>query len=174
MAKSFNIERETIGQVFIEPKNLFETPRFQHPYSWEEGEIEEFWETVFTAEPVFLGTIIFNNRRRDDENVVEIIDGQQRYLTIQILAAVIRDICQKLRREFSDDDFDHIAQGITASLLGKPDKWNPKKYDYYLTPGESIRAFFLEHIQKSEAESELTLHLSSRKIQKKRELRMLI
>lgn len=149
MGKILSVEPKTIGEVFIEPKHFFEIPRFQRPYSWEEGNIEEFWDTIFASEPVFLGTIILNNKRLDDDDVVEIIDGQQRYLTIQILGAVMRDMCYVLEQEFEDSEFSDIGKGIAQSLIGKPDKWNNSKLDYYLTPGESIKPFFTKHIQSS-------------------------
>lgn len=160
MGKITSIDPKTIGEVFIEPKHFFEIPRFQRPYSWEEGNIEEFWETIFSPEPVFLGTIILNDRRKKDEGIVEIIDGQQRYLTIQILGAVIRDTCKKLETEYKDPEFGKLAKGVTQSLIGKPDKWDDSKLDNYLTPGESIKSFFLDYIQSTDGNKQIDETLS--------------
>lgn len=164
MPKHFDVKPETIKKVFIEPKHFFEIPRFQRPYSWEEGNIEEFWETIFkSAEPVFLGTIILNIDRLDTEDVVEIIDGQQRYLTIHVLGAVVRDTCRELQKEFDDTDFDSLARGVTQSIIGKPDKWDNSKFDNYLTPGDSIKPFFRDYIQSFDGPSRIDSELKVKK-----------
>lgn len=155
MSTHFDVKPSTIGDAFLEPKHFFEIPRFQRPYSWEEGNIEEFWDTIFSVEPVFLGTVIFNKRRLDKEKVIEIIDGQQRYLTIHILGAVLRDTCRSLEKEFSDADFEDLAHGTAQSIVGKPDKWNKTKFYNYLTPGESIKDFFNDYVQAFDSEKRI-------------------
>lgn len=163
MSTYFDVKPSTLGDVFLEPKHFFEIPRFQRPYSWEEGEIEEFWDTIFSAEPVFLGTVIFNKKRFDKERVIEIIDGQQRYLTIHILGAVLRDTCRRLKVEFSDTEFDDLAHGTAQSIVGKPDKWDKTKFDNYLTPGEGIKEFFGEYVQSFESDKRIDETLKVRK-----------
>jgi uncharacterized protein with ParB-like and HNH nuclease domain len=158
----FEVVKKEIGDVYIEPRFTYEIPRFQRNYSWEEKNVAEFWETLFSPESVFLGTIIFNNRRKD-ESVLEIIDGQQRYLTIQILAAVIRDTCMRLQAEFQDDEFVSIARGVTKLLIGRQDTFQQDKFEYYLTPGESIRKFFREYIQEFGSEKRIDETLKTKK-----------
>lgn len=152
MAKLFDVNKATIRGVFIEPKCRYEIPRFQRQYSWVEQNIEEFWETLCGKDPVFLGTVIFNNRKKDDQNIVEIIDGQQRYLTIQILGAVIRDYLLNLTSEYKDDEsLEKIAKGINRKLIGSlgayEDAFTDDSFVNYLIPGDSIRNFFSEYIQ---------------------------
>lgn len=163
MSTYFEVKPSTLGDVFLEPKHLFEIPRFQRPYSWEEGNIEEFWETIFSVEPVFLGTVIFNKRRLDSERVIEIIDGQQRYLTIHILGAVLRDTCRSLKAEFEDADFDDLAHGTAQSIVGRPDKWDKTKFYNYLTPSESVKDFFQEYIQAFEGDKRIDETLKVKK-----------
>ena len=42
------------------------------------------------TEEFFAGSIVLNNQRLSNDNVIEIIDGQQRMITSTILLAAIR------------------------------------------------------------------------------------
>ncbi|HCQ12596.1 DUF262 domain-containing protein, partial [Flavobacterium sp.] len=143
----FLVERKTIGDVYIQPKNKFRIPRFQRQYTWEENQIEEFWETIVSKDPVFIGTIILDISEKDNENIVEIIDGQQRYLTIQILGAVIRNVILIQGKLSTDEKFEKKAKGINTRIIGTPNVDDDELYDDYLIPGDSIKDFFKKYIQ---------------------------
>ena len=148
MSKSnFGVVRSTIGEVYLKPKHKFKIPRFQRQYTWEEKQIEEFWETINSENPVFLGTVIFDVRDKEDGNIIEIIDGQQRYLTIQILGSVIRNIILAEGKKNKDDKYKKKAQGINTRIIGSPDDDDDDKYHDYLIAGDSIKVFFKKHIQ---------------------------
>jgi uncharacterized protein with ParB-like and HNH nuclease domain len=162
MPQYFDVVKKEIGEVYIEPQYLYEIPRFQRNYAWEESNVQEFWETIFSQEPVFLGTIIFNNRRKD-QGVLEIIDGQQRYLTIQILAAVIRDTCLRLQEEYGDNDFHSIAKGVTRQLIGKQDLYDEGLFEFYLKTGDSLAEFFRDYIQEFDSFKRIGLGTRTKK-----------
>ncbi len=147
MSTSNFVVKATINDVYIKPKNKFRIPRFQRQYTWEEKQIEEFWETINSVTPVFLGTIIFDVKELDKGNIIEIIDGQQRYLTIQILGAVIRDVLLKKGKDEKVNDHKNKANGFNKLFLGTPDDFDESKFDNFLIPGDSIKTFFEEHIQ---------------------------
>lgn len=149
MSTSNFVVKSTINDVYLKPKNKFKIPRFQRQYTWEEKEIEEFWETIISEEPVFIGTIIFDVKEKEDYNIIEIIDGQQRYLTIQILGAVIRDILLEEGKVSTDSKYLQKAKGINTRIIGSPDVDDDDKYDDYLIPGDSIKDFFKKHIQNN-------------------------
>ena len=59
-------------------------PNYQRIYCWENKQIEMLWEsltTIKTGSPYHLGTIILQNR----EGKYEIVDGQQRLVTISLI-----------------------------------------------------------------------------------------
>jgi hypothetical protein len=148
MSTSNFVIKATIGEVYIKPKNNFRIPRFQRQYTWEEKQITEFWETINSELPVFLGTVIFNVKE-SDKNIIEIIDGQQRYLTIQILGAVIRDILINKGINEKVQDYKNKADGFNKIFLGTQDDFDQNKFHNFLIPGDSIRVFFEKHIQNN-------------------------
>lgn len=147
MSTSNFVVKSTINDVYIKPKNKFKIPRFQRQYTWDEKEIEEFWDTINSEEAVFLGTIIFDVKERDENNIIEIVDGQQRYLTIQILGAVVRDIILEKGKNENVKDYKTKANGFNKILIGTPDDFDEEKFDNFLIPGDSIKNFFKKHIQ---------------------------
>lgn len=149
---NFEVTKKSIGELFFEPQIIFKIPRFQRQYSWEEKNIEEFWNTLHSNDSVFLGTLILNTKNAITKKFVEIIDGQQRYLTIQIFAAVIRNICLELAKSKNDKKFLQVAKGIQKTLIGKEDRYDEEKYTNYLITGESISKFFRIYIQDFERE----------------------
>lgn len=67
-------------------------PLFQRGYVWEDEEIEEFWEDLILGDIQFLGSIILNDKKYNNvtkEGVLEIVDGQQRTISLLVLLAVV-------------------------------------------------------------------------------------
>lgn len=78
----------------------FQIPRYQRDYSWDDSQLEDLWrdlETVHgTNKPHFMGTVLVrrsdidgNETSRRRQTVYDIIDGQQRITTLQILLHVL-------------------------------------------------------------------------------------
>lgn len=98
--------KQILGSI-LAPNIRFLAPLFQRPYVWQRDENwRPLWEAVRDAaehrlgpaqqgRPYFLGAIVLSNAQAPTLalGVFEIIDGQQRLTTLQILLAVIRDIC---------------------------------------------------------------------------------
>jgi len=93
---AFEARDYPIGDVLFSTMK-FRIPRFQRPYAWGEDQLEDFWNDLLVADgPPFLGSFILNHESVEESGFVEVIDGQQRMLTITILMAVIRDLAQEL------------------------------------------------------------------------------
>lgn len=100
----------TVSNLFSTPFH-FSVPCYQRPYSWTVAEAGQLLEDVVTAAGVdggmvpvepdyFLGAILLldsaggdlpKSREREPRQF-EIVDGQQRLVTLAILAAVLRDL----------------------------------------------------------------------------------
>ena len=68
--------------------STFRVPIFQREYSWLEDEVTEFWRDLQGAQgedPYFLGLVILT----EEDGRKQIVDGQQRILTLTLLAAAI-------------------------------------------------------------------------------------
>lgn len=133
---NFEASNKTVKEVLF-ANNKFKVPRYQRPYAWEEDQVAEFWGDLTTnKEPYFLGSLIFNYEEHSETGFIDIIDGQQRLLTITIFSAVLRDIAKNIDIKFSEliqrkhiviEDFEGEACPI-------------------IQPGDSIRSFFEENI----------------------------
>ncbi len=94
---NFDPDKKRIEDIFEGSLQLV-IPRYQRTYSWPKEKAEEFYgdfiEESEKAEDnlAFLGTILF---AISDDGSLEVIDGQQRLITITLFLAALRDILHK-------------------------------------------------------------------------------
>ena len=68
--------------------STFEVPPYQREYSWREDEVREFFEDIqrsLDSDSYFLGLIILT----DEDGRKKIVDGQQRVVTLTLLASAL-------------------------------------------------------------------------------------
>lgn len=96
-----NIDQKSIRELLTNKRTDFLIPDYQRPYAWGEDECATLWDDLFTFafpnddcdqfdanDEYFLGPIVtFKNQ--DDQ--LEIIDGQQRLTTIMLLLRAFYD-----------------------------------------------------------------------------------
>ena len=116
--------------------SYFHIPRFQRPYSWDDENINDFWNDLITNkdDEYFIGSMVVYKKSKQQFGVV---DGQQRLTTITILLCVLRDEFGKLR-------CDDLAQGL-HQLIERKDRDNKSEY---VIKTETSFPYFQEHIQK--------------------------
>lgn len=95
---AFTTENRKVSDIF-QRSAIYRVPRYQRDYVWKEVNWKELWiDLQFTLENEneiqwshFLGTIVLNKSNNSESGleVYEIIDGQQRLLTLYILMIVI-------------------------------------------------------------------------------------
>lgn len=67
---------------------MFEVPQFQREYSWAQDEVTDFWNDLrgsLDADSYFLGLVILTDRPKRKF----VVDGQQRLITLTLLATAI-------------------------------------------------------------------------------------
>lgn len=76
----------TVAELFGDKQVHFAIPDYQRGYAWEKKQLDEFWEDIsFSDEKKhFFGTLILE-KDRDLNDLYQVIDGQQRLLTLEIL-----------------------------------------------------------------------------------------
>ncbi len=77
--------------------SIFEVPPYQREYSWREEEVKEFFEDIqrsLDKNSYFLGLIILT----DEDGRKKIVDGQQRMVTLTLLASALYHEAQRLSR----------------------------------------------------------------------------
>ena len=135
----------SVYELFNGEKCTYQVPIYQRNYAWEKDEIEALVNDVYDAfkknqNTYYIGTLV--SYRRDD-NVFEVIDGQQRLTTIRIILSVMRikpnnKLTYRARRK-SDR---------TLELLDTLDKYVEDK-DSGIENGRKYAEEALEHILKS-------------------------
>ncbi len=104
--KTFDPKNKNLIEIFFE-NNRYEVPRFQREYAWGMEQIKELWQDIESVskedkDSIFFGNFIFLNDS-NHENVLSIIDGQQRLTTLQLLLIAIRTRAKTLTSKRNDN-----------------------------------------------------------------------
>lgn len=96
-----NASANTAGSLLS--NTTFEIPKFQREYSWGDDEVKEFWTDLslnLRSETYFLGLIILTDNEEDaeEDDRKYVVDGQQRLITLTLLANAIYHEAEKLDR----------------------------------------------------------------------------
>lgn len=115
---------------------FFKIPRFQRAYSWEEDEVESFWNDIIDNDDTnyFIGSVV---AYVIEKPMVGLVDGQQRFTTITIMLAAIRE-------KFKEFEERELALGV-QNYIESQDADNNKKF--ILAP-ETSYPYFQREIQK--------------------------
>lgn len=115
----------------------FHIPRFQRPYSWDDENIQDFWDDLNASisGDYFIGSMVVYKM---DKQAVGVVDGQQRLTTITIMLSVLRDVFLSLKEP-------DLAAGVYL-LIERNNRDNKK--EFVLKP-ETSYPYFQERIQRS-------------------------
>lgn len=135
----FTAKDKPLQEVLFTHDRKYRVPRYQRPYAWGIPEIADLWEDVLEdSEPHFVGSIIFNTAGQD--GYYDIIDGQQRLLTITILLAALRNNI----REYDQA----LAERIQKQDIALEDR--DGNFTYRILPADTLADYFLKFIQCGE------------------------
>ncbi|MFA6297291.1 MAG: DUF262 domain-containing HNH endonuclease family protein [Candidatus Paceibacterota bacterium] len=136
--KNFHAAHKTVRDL-LDSNFFYKIPKYQRPYAWSKDNAQELWDDLMSGNDLFFGSFVFNVENKDSKGFVEIVDGQQRITTLNILLASIRN---KLKEIDENDQALKIQQKISfVSDLDNQDR--PR-----LESNEVIRILFEESIQK--------------------------
>ena len=137
---NFEAHDKPLSEVLFSQRK-YRIPRYQRPYAWSIDQISELWEDLLTSdEPYFLGSLIFNTEQERGEGYADIIDGQQRLLTITILIAVMRDLAKSL-----DTDRAKLYQRQDIAIEDRDGTES-----YRILPADTLAEYFKKHIQRDD------------------------
>ena len=139
---TFKAEDRLMKDVLFANDVRFRIPRYQRPYAWGEDDVEEFWNDLLQEDTLFIGSMIFNYEHQHSDNYVDVIDGQQRLLSITILEAVLRDIAV-----LYDPELSKLIQEFEIAL-----KDRHGNQDYRILCGDTTQPFFGGYIQRGNAD----------------------
>lgn len=164
MHTPLNAAASTAGSLIS--GSTFEIPPFQREYSWLEDEVADFWQDLkgnLESESYFLGLIILTDDEKDNLNGRKyVVDGQQRLVTLTLLAAALYfeahargrvALADRIQADFlrsidygSDETtprvhlsdgkdnatFQHILDGKAASFFEDPDSVSARMVKSFL------------------------------------------
>jgi hypothetical protein len=132
---------------------VFTIPRYQRAYAWTTEQSEELFQDLMRAmngyegsiddlSPYFLGSIVLI--KDDDRPDAQVIDGQQRLMTLIMLLAALRSLIKH----------DYV-EGLTSFLCEKGNVVTGIPKRYRLRPRERDALFFQTYIQDESGIEEL-------------------
>lgn len=141
---AINAKELPLGRVFT-PDFRFAIPSFQRAYIWKAENILQLVSDLNDASktpqtPYFLGSLILVSK---GDHQYDVIDGQQRLVSLSIIIAVLRDL---------ERDADLMRQ-LDALLVEPGDKLRGIVSEPRLTLRERDADFFREHVQEDNLES---------------------
>lgn len=134
------ISSKLMGVGLLLKQQRLSVPLYQRPYTWERPHVKQLFDDITNAkeknsQQYFVGTVVLTKK---DNEIKNIIDGQQRIVTFTILISAIRNYFQ----EKGDTD---RADIITKEYLTKSDvrsvKTNPR---VLLLPEDGL--FYKEYV----------------------------
>ena len=103
-------------ETILKDGKIYTVPIFQRSYSWKKEEILDFWSDLMDLTSTeredahyFIGSMVFTPH--EEKNRIRIIDGQQRFATILLFLAALRDVLRQSTIADSSvwmDDIDRI------------------------------------------------------------------
>jgi len=140
---SINATEKPLGKVFTSDYR-FVIPSFQRAYTWQTENVEQLVNDLQDActhpeTPYFLGSLILV---KDGHGKYQVIDGQQRLISLSIIIAVLRDL---------EDDPD-LIDALSGLILEPGDKLRGIKAEPRLKLRERDAGFFRMYVQEGDLE----------------------
>jgi hypothetical protein len=147
---AINIEPRAVSlnSLFGDAERRLAVPRFQRNYCWRREQVLDFWNDLLAytsseqqiAEHYFFGSIVLVASNDDGKRMDEILDGQQRLVTVKCFVCIVRDLLAELEDHDRADSL-HTAY-ITTPM--RPDG----SCSYRMELNFENKAFFQENVQE--------------------------
>lgn len=140
MQRSFTPDSVMSRDLFDDEDDLYEIPRYQRPYSWEESHISQLVDDLYEAwskdrdSPYYLGSVILV--REEGDRRFDILDGQQRLTTLTILYAIFND---HFHKHLNDINQSRVQGRIVERDLDKARLKTNKQADLEKSVLETLR-----------------------------------
>lgn len=143
-------EKQKVITLFGSKGYFFRIPKYQRSYIWSDrGKSEQliqFWDDFLDTEKShgnlpFLGNLILS--KTDEKSIYEVVDGQQRLITLQILFRVILSTAKNIVGD--DKSYDQKIDSLRATLLSVDDYG--ERQERKLIAGKDIDLYLKDIIQ---------------------------
>ena len=147
------------------PSERIVVPTFQRGYMWKKKHVEAFWQDVDKqriqsrtkgADPHFFGPIV--TLSKPAEEMIWLLDGQQRIATATILLCVLRDVAREITKQTGMQAGGDFAAKLQLQCVYDEDG------GYALEMGETDLLYFRNTIQTDPPTSTKATNLTHRNI----------
>ena len=151
---SYEASDKPLSRILRTEQKRYQIPRYQRNYSWKRSQYETLWNDLLderkrpVSRGMFLGTILLNLPETYDHRT-EVIDGQQRMITLTILLSSIRDAFNDL------SDFNNASK-LQRNYIANSDLGDEEEIPVLIT-GAKLQPFFSNHIQHFPRTDDFTL-----------------
>ena len=146
-------EVQTVDMLFTGRSRQYKVPIYQRRYVWDDKNWNSLWTDITRmSNQHFTGIIV--TRRHDDTGDLEkydVIDGQQRLTTFQIILCVIRDVCNSKSFTGKAEEADRLIKNEGRSI------GDEERYKLLLKEG-SDDEFAFRALVESESRSNHVIH----------------
>lgn len=143
---SYEASDKPLSRILRTEQKRYQIPRYQRNYNWKRSQYETLWNDLLddfgkTSRGLFLGTILLNlpDTKAGDDERTQVIDGQQRMITLTILLSSIRDAFHRLE-SWND------ASRVQGNYISNSDFGDEEEIPV-LIPGAKLQPFFSNYIQ---------------------------
>lgn len=156
-----SIDQRSIKALFQDRRSDFLIPDYQRPYAWDEAKCETLWEDLFSFalpgeniddfnedDEYFLGPIV---TYKNDNQKLEIIDGQQRLTTLMLLLRAFYDYFIYAQDPVTLDTRKEIAKCIWKTDINDIPQMDDLKIQSEVA-GEDEKTEFLNILKTGEVE----------------------
>lgn len=130
------MEKKTVDSLFSTDGMKYSVPIYQRRYVWTNSNWEHLWTDIKdrkTGKEHFTGVIV-TLPQENKENGFDIIDGQQRLTTFQIILCAIQHVCGNYADNEYDPRFSELAKSVDKFIKNlNADPSNPSDY-FKLSP----------------------------------------
>lgn len=156
-----NFSFKTVGEYL---SNTYHIPDYQREYSWEIGELEDFWQDLNRVvyenlDLHFFGQIVIHDSEDDKKRFI--IDGQQRSCTLVIFLSVLRDRLKELSKNNDNETAQNLYEDIRIKHIGR---YTEKSNELQLHLSNVDQNFFESYIQKGKHDLPSVLKPSEKRI----------
>ncbi|MDN3692102.1 DUF262 domain-containing HNH endonuclease family protein [Chryseobacterium tructae] len=167
--------KKYIKDIFS-PEQFYNIPEYQRPYVWGVDQIENFLDDITNAlennkeKEYFLGCMIWNTRENVSNEIKykfqDILDGQQRFLTLFLLHASLRNLSKNtdLKKNVQNrliqeaDEFNNVPARNRIEFDIRDDK---EFIDNYIINEIELSSSQLEHITNNHENSTSVRNLAT-------------
>lgn len=123
-------------EKIFEPTINFQIPLFQRPYIWQiDNEIEALWIDlqdllerrlhIGDSRPHFLGAVVLEQLENVTGSIEtrQVIDGQQRFTTLQLLLIAARDVASYFQFDRISNKFKELTENSEARVEQRRDRY---------------------------------------------------